>query len=72
MVWLRAGSMLVPEGQCMADAIAQLGVSQVTLTRAAGVRRGPKTEQIERLKDLALEGSRLRKAVSDLALDKRS
>ena len=29
-----------------------------------------KTEQVKRLKDLELENSRLRKAVSDLTLDK--
>jgi hypothetical protein len=31
---------------------------------------GVKTEQVKRLKDLDLENSRLRKAVSDLTLDK--
>ena len=31
---------------------------------------GLKTEQVKRLKDLELENSRLRKAVSDLTLDK--
>ena len=36
---------------------------------APGVR-GLKTEQVKRLKDLELENSRLRKAVSDLTLDK--
>jgi hypothetical protein len=30
----------------------------------------PKSEQVKRLKDLELENSRLRKAVSDLTLDK--
>jgi len=33
---------------------------------------GLKTEQVKRLKDLELENSRLRKAVSDLTLDKIS
>jgi hypothetical protein len=31
---------------------------------------GLKTEQVKRLKDLELENNRLRKAVSDLTLDK--
>jgi putative transposase len=31
---------------------------------------GLKSEQVKRLKDLELENSRLRKAVSDLTLDK--
>ena len=39
------------------------------LSVAPGVR-GLKTEQVKRLKDLELENSRLRKAVSDLTLDK--
>jgi len=33
-------------------------------------RGGLKTEQVTRLKDLELENSRLRKAVSELTLDK--
>jgi hypothetical protein len=38
------------------------------LSLAPGVRL--KSEQVKRLKDLELENSRLRKAVSDLTLDK--
>jgi putative transposase len=48
----------------MVDAIRQIGVSEAV---APGVW---KSEQVKRLKDLELENSRLRKAVSDLTLDK--
>ena len=50
------------------DAIRQIGVSEVTYYRWR--QEFGKTEQVKRLKDLELENSRLRKAVSDLTLDK--
>ena len=53
----------------MADATA-IGVSEVTYYRWRQEFGGLKTEQVKRLKDLELENSRLRKAVSDLTLDK--
>src|SRR5262249_42850751 len=56
--------------QAMADAIRQIGVSEVTYYRWRQEFGGLKTEQVKRLKDLELENSRLRKAVSDLTLDK--
>ena len=54
----------------MADAIRQIGVSEGTYYRWRQEFGGLKTEQVKRLKDLELENSRLRKAVSDLTLDK--
>ena len=54
----------------MADAIRQIGVSEVTYYRRRQEFGGLKTEQVKRLKELELENSRLRKAVSDLTLDK--
>jgi putative transposase len=47
----------------------QIGVSEVTYYRWRQEFGGLKTEQVKRLKDLELE-NRLRKAVSDLTLDK--
>ena len=58
------------QGQDMADAIRQIGVSEVTYYRWRQEFGGLKVEQVKRLKDLELENSRLRKAVSDLTLDK--
>ena len=66
----RPVDVLVSQGQAMADAIRQIGVSEVTYYRWRQEFGGLKTEQVKRLKDLELENSRLRKAVSDLTLDK--
>ena len=57
-------------GQSMADAIRQIGVSEVTHYRWRQDCRGLKTEQVKRLKDLELENIRLCKAVCDPTPDK--
>ena len=62
--------MLVSQGQSMTDAIRQIGVSEVTFYRWRQEFGGLKADQVKRLKELELENSRLRKAVSDLTLDK--
>ena len=62
--------MLVSQGASMADAIRQIGVSEVTFYRWRQEFGGLKTDQVKRLKDLELENNRLRRAVSDLTLDK--
>jgi len=67
---LRQVDVLTSQGQSMADAIRQIGVSEVTYYRWRQEFGGLKIEQIKRLKELELENSRLRKAVSDLTLDK--
>ena len=67
---LRQVDVLVSQGASMADAIRQIGVSEVTFYRWRQEFGGLKIEQVKRLKDLELENSRLRKAVSDLTLDK--
>ncbi len=67
---LRQVDVLISQGQSMADAIRQTGVSEVTFYRWRQEFGGLKIEQVKRLKDLELENSRLRKAVSDLTLDK--
>ena len=56
--------------QDIADVVRQLGVSEVTYYRWRQEYGGLKTEQVKRLKELEMENSRLRKAVSDLTLDK--
>src|SRR6516162_11778530 len=66
----RQVDVLVSQGQNMVDAIRQIGVSEVTYYRWRQELGGLKSEQVKRLKDLELENSRLRKAVSDLTLDK--
>src|SRR3954454_4334585 len=67
---LRQIDVLVSQGQNMVDAIRQIGVSEVTYYRWRQEFGGLKIEQVKRLKDLELENSRLRKAVSYLTLDK--
>ena len=67
---LRQVDVLVSQGRNIADAIRQIGVSEVTYYRWRQEFGGLKTDQIKRLKELETENSRLRKAVSDLTLDK--
>jgi putative transposase len=67
---LRQVDVLVSQGASMADAIRQIGVSEVTLYRWRQEFGGLKTDQVKRFKELELENSWLRKAVSDLTLDK--
>jgi putative transposase len=54
----------------MADAIRQVGVSEVTFYRWRKEYGGMKADQLKRLKELEKENERLRRAVSDLTLDK--
>jgi transposase-like protein len=67
---LRQVDVLVSQGQNIADAIRQIGVSEVTYYRWRQEYGGLKTEQVKRLKELEQENSRLRRAISDLTLDK--
>src|SRR5262245_19989366 len=67
---LRQVDVLVSQCQNMVDAIRQIGVSEVTYYRWRQELRGLKTGQVAQLKDLELENTRRRKAVSDLTLDK--
>ena len=62
--------MLHSEGSTIADAIRQIGVSEVTFYRWRKEYGGMKTDQLKRLKELEKENERLRRAVSDLTLDK--
>ena len=68
---LRQVDVLVSQGQSIADAIRQISVSEVTYYRWRQEFGGLKIEQVKRLKDLEVENGRLRKAISDLTLDKQ-
>ena len=70
VVKLRQVDVLVSQGQNISDAIRQIGVSEVTYYRWRQEYGGLKTEQVKRLKELEQENTRLRRAVSDLTLDK--
>ena len=67
---LRQVDVLTAQGQRVADAIRSIGVSEVTYHRWRNEFGGLKLDQVKRLKELELENGRLRKAVSDLTLDK--
>ena len=67
---LRQVDVLVSQGSSVADAIRQIGVSEVTYYRWRQEFGGLKIEQVKRLKDLEVENTRLRRAISDLTLDK--
>jgi hypothetical protein len=67
---LRQIDVRTAQGTPLAEAIRSIGVSEVTYHRWDNKFGGPKLDQVKRLKELELENSRLRKAVSDLTLDK--
>ncbi len=68
---LRQAEVLHGQGMSMADAIRQLGVSEVTYYRWRKEYGGMSGDQLRRLKELEKENERLRRAVSDLTLDKQ-
>ena len=67
---LRQVEVLTGQGTSMADAIRSIGVTEVTFYRWRSEYGGMKLDQMKRLKELEVENGRLRKAVSDLTLDK--
>ena len=67
---LRQVEVLSGQGTSMADAIRSIGVTEVTYYRWRSEYGGMKLDQVKRLKELEVENARLRKAVSDLTLDK--
>jgi transposase len=67
---LRQVDVLTAQGKSAADAIRSIGVTEVTYYRWKQEYGGLKTDQVKRLKELEQENARLRRAVSDLTLDK--
>jgi len=67
---LRQVEVLTAQGQPVADAIRTIGVTEVTYYRWRNEYGGLKGDQVKRLKELETENGRLRRAVSDLTLDK--
>ncbi len=67
---LRQVDVLTSQGKAVSDAIRSIGVTEVTYYRWKQEYGGLKTDQVRRLKELEQENTRLRKAVSDLTLDK--
>ena len=67
---LRQVDVLMSQGTAVADAVRSIGVTQVTYYRWRREYGGLQMDQVKRLKDLEVENQRLRRAVSDLTLDK--
>ena len=67
---LRQVDVMTFQGASVADAIRQIGVSEVTYFRRRQEFGGLKSDQVKRLKVLETENALLRKAVSDLTLGK--
>ena len=70
VIKLRQVEVLQSQGMVVSDAIRQIGVSEVTYYRWRKEYRGMAIHQLKRLKEVEKENQRLRKAVSDLTLDK--
>ena len=67
---LRQVDVLSSQGKSVAEAILSIGVTEVTYYRWRSEYGGLKGDQVKWLKELETENSRLRRAVSDLTLDK--
>ena len=67
---LRQVEVLQGQGMSIADAVRQIGVTQQTYYRWRKLYGGMGRTQLKRLKELEKENQRLRRAVSDLTLDK--
>ena len=67
---LRQVDVLTAQGRPVAEAIRSIGVTEVTYYRWRSEYGGLKGDQVKRLKELEAENTRLRRAVSDLTLEK--
>ncbi|MEJ0094953.1 MAG: IS3 family transposase [Methylocella sp.] len=67
---LRQVEVLSAQGRPVAEAIRSIGVTEVTYYRWRSEYGGLKGDQVKRLKELEAENTRLRRAVSDLTLEK--
>jgi putative transposase len=67
---LRQVDVLTAQGRSIAEAVKTIAVTETTYFRWRAEYGGLKSDQVKRLKDLELENTRLRRAVSDLTLDK--
>ena len=66
----RQVDVAVAQDTPLAEAIRGIGFSEVTYHRWRNEYGGLKLDPVKRLKELEQENARLRKAVSDLTLDK--
>ena len=62
--------VLVSQGRPIAEAVRTIGVTEVTYYRWRSEYGGLRGDQVKRLKELETENRQLRRAVSDLTLEK--
>ena len=67
---LRQVDVLTSQGKPVAEAIRAISVTEVTYYRWRNEYGGLKGDQVKRLKELEAENARLRRAVSDLTVEK--
>ena len=67
---IRQVEVLQGQGMTIAEAVRRIGVTQQTFYRWRKLYGGMQRSQLMRLKELEKENQRLRRAVSDLTLDK--
>jgi len=67
---LREAEVALSQGQSVGQICRSLGISEQSYYRWRKEYGGLRTDQAKRLKELEKENGRLRKAVSDLTLDK--
>ena len=67
---LRQVEVLQGQGKSVSEAVRQIGVTIQTFYRWRKEYGGMTRDQLKRLKELETENQRLRRAVSDLTLDK--
>lgn len=67
---LRQVDVLTAQGNTVAAAVRTIGVTEFTYYRWRKEYGGLQGDQVKRLKELETENARLRRAVSDLTLDK--
>jgi len=67
---LRQVEVLQGQGMTVAEAVRQIGVTQQTFYRWRKLYGGMGRSQLKRFKELEKENQRLRRAASDLTLDK--
>ena len=67
---LREADVLIAQGETVAHACKQIGVTEQTYYRWRKEYGGLKTDQAKRLKELEKENARLKRLLADAELDK--
>ncbi len=62
--------LMIGQGKLVAEAVRAIGVTEASYYRWRAEYGGLKGDQVKRLKSLETENQRLRRAISDLTLEK--